>query len=394
MLLRAVAVGLFVVLTTVQVARTAAVAAFAEERPQAVAAIWPDHPDVLRSVAMAEVGNAAGRSRLPRSETLNRLEELAKAAPLSTEPLLVHAAIALRAGEYHQAERLLLQARQREPRSAAARFLLADLYFRTGRMLRGLAELPVLSLLVPGGMSQLAPALAAYAATPGAVPQLRRIVARYPGIGAALLNELASDPRNEQLILAIAESSPPHEGAPRWQEKLIRGLVEQGDYLRAHSVWSAVSGLRREETRGLFNPDFKQTSAPPPFNWSLSSGGGGVAEGGEGGLRVLYFGRDNLVLASQLLVLPSGRYRLEMTVGGRTGRESEIGWTVTCLPSGRQLLQLPVEAEGAAASMAGELEVPSSGCTAQRLQLVGVGKEFPQTADFRISSLRLIRVGG
>lgn len=393
-LLRVVVVVLFVLAATAQVTRTAGVAAFAEGLPHSAAAFWPSHPDVLRSEAMAEVGDAAGRGRLPSHETLDRFEEFARAAPLAPEPFLVHAAIAQREGDYGRAERLLLHARERHPRSAAARFLLADLYLRTGRTVLGLNELPVLSRLVPGGMGQLAPALAAYAGTPGAVLQLRRIVARYPEIEAALLHELSADPRNVELILKIVGSSVPADGASRWQERLVSGLVEQGDYARAHSVWARLSGLSPEGTRGLFNPGFEQRNAPPPFNWSLASGAGGVAEPHDGGLRVLYFGRENLVLANQLLLLSSGRYGFAMNVAVPAGEESEIAWTVTCLPSGQQVLQLPVRTSGGATSLSAEFEVPSERCGAQRLELKGVGEEFPQTADFRITGLSLAPVGG
>lgn len=389
MLLRVLIVGLFAAVLIVQAVRTAAARAYAEEQPRTAASFWPNHPEVLRSIAMAGVGDAAGRSQLPSPETLRQVERLAKAAPLAPEPLLVHGAMAQTAGDYQRAEKLLLQARQRDPRSAAARFLLADLYRLTGRTLPGLAELPVLGRLVPGGIRQLAPSFAAFATTPGAVPQLQRIIKVYPEVREALLNELAADPKNAELVLAIAGPAAQGEKGARWQQKLIEGLVKKGEYDRARSVWAGLSGLSRDQDRGLFNPAFGQSDAPPPFNWALASGAGGVAEPANPGLRVLYFGREDMVLASQLLLLPSGRHRLEMQVAGSSGEASRIAWTVKCLPSGRQLLQLPVRPQGAAASISGEFQVPSDGCRAQRLELRAVGSEFPQTADFRVTALDL-----
>lgn len=392
-LLRLLAAGLFAAFLIFQVVRTALVGAYAEEQPATAAMLWPNHPEVLRSVAMAGVGSAAGRSQPPSGETLRQIERLAKAAPLAPEPLLVHGAIAQSAGSYRRAEELLLEARQRDPRSAAARFLLADLYRRTGRTLAGLGELPVLGRLLPGGIRQLAPSFAAFATTPGAVPELQRIVGLYPEVREALLKELSADPQNAELVLAIAGPAAQADEGARWQQGLVEGLVKQQEYERAHSVWARLSGVAGDQGRGLFDPTFGQSKAPPPFNWALASSAGGVAEPAGGGLRILYFGRQDMVLASQLLLLPSGRHRLQMQVAGGSGEGSQIAWTVKCLPSGSDLLRLPVSPQGAAAPISGEFQVPPQNCSAQRLELRAVGSEFPQTADFRISGLDLKRGG-
>lgn len=387
--MRALAVGVFVLLTAAHVVRTAAVAAYAEEQPPVAAAVWPNHPDVLRSVAMGEVGEVAGRGQAPRPKTLQRLEHLVRVEPLALEPLLVHSALAQRQAEYPRAERLLMQARERNPRSVAARFLLADIYLRTGRALPGISEMFVLGRLIPGGVRQLAPALAAYASTPGAVPQLKRILVVYPELEPALLNQLAEDPTKVDLILELARPKTTDTSPAAWQEKLLSRLVERGDYDRAHSVWARLSGVPKGSSRGLFNPHFAQTNAPKPFNWTLASNAAGVAEPSDGGLRLLYFGRDDIILASQLMLLPSGRYRLEMRVAGQVGKEAEIGWTITCLPSREQVLELPLGRRATANAIAGEFAVPGQGCAAQRLELKGVGEEFPGSADFHISAIRL-----
>lgn len=392
-LLRVLAVGLFAVVLTTQVVRTAVVAVYAEEQPATAAMLWPDHPEVLRTVAMAGVGNAAGRGELLPPETLRQLKQLAEADPLAPEPLLVHGAIALRTGDYRRAEDLLLQARQRDPRAAAARFLLTDLYLRTGRTHAGLVELPALGRLVPNGIGQLTPFFAAFATTPGAVPELRRVVRLYPELREPLLQELAADPKNAGLVLAIAGPTFQADEGARWQQTLIDELVKEGEYNRAHAVWTRLSGVAGDQGRMLFNPGFGQSQAPPPFNWAFASSAGGVAEPADGALRVLYFGRHDLVLATQLLLLPSGHYRLEMQVAGASSEGSQIAWTVKCLPGELELLRLPVRPQGAAASISGEFEVPSQGCRAQRLELRGVGSEFPKTADFRISGLDLKRGG-
>ena len=265
MLLRAIPVTLFVLLAAATVVRTAAVGAFAEADTRKVAAVWPSHPDVLKSVAMRDVGEAAGAGATVPPQALRRLEQLASAEPLAAEPFLVHSAIAQRRGDIQRAERLLVQARELAPRSPAARFLLADLYFRTGRILPGLAEMSVLGRLIPGAMQQVAPSLAAYATSAGAAPHLRRILLVYPELEPPLLSELAEAPRNTELILAIARPATSGETPPAWQGKLLGKLVEQGEFARAHSVWARLSGVPRDSARGLFNPRFQPSMAPPPF---------------------------------------------------------------------------------------------------------------------------------
>lgn len=389
MLVRAIAAGLFVLLAGAQVVRTAAVAESATDRPSQVAAVWPNHPDVLRSIAMAEVGSAAGQGQAPSSLTLARLERLATAAPLTPNPYLVQAAIAQREGDYARAEELLVIARKRDPRSAAARYLLADIYLRTGRMVPGLAEMSVLGRLVPRGGRQLAPALAEFARSPGALPQLRRILNVYPELEPALLAELARDSRNAELILELTGGRW-GSGSAQWQARLLDRILRQGDFERAHAIWARLSGVGAEAGRGLFNPDFQELNAPPPFNWRLSSTSDGVAEPADGGLRILYFGRGDAVLAEQLLMIRPGRYRLEMHVAGASEGLSTLGWTLTCLPGETQVLELPLRPGGTA----GVFTLPAGQCTAQRLQLRGRGQEFARTVDARISRLRLSKVPG
>lgn len=393
MLLRIILVACFVLLSAAHAFRTAAVTAFTKDQPQTAAAVWPSHPEVLRSMAMALVGEAAGAGREPGRPTLQYLEQLAKAEPLAVEPLLVHSATAQRTSDFARAEGLLVQARSRNPRSAAARFLLADLYLRTGRILPGVAEMSSLGRMVPNGVEQVAPALASYAVTAGAAPPLKRILRVYPELEAPLLSQLAEDPRNTDLILAIARPRISAEGPSRWQEKLLRKLLEQGSYARAYAVWARLSGITQDHPPGLFNPRFEQSNALPPFNWTLESSRRGVVEPADGGLRVLYYGRDDVVLASQLMLLPAGRYRLQMTLAGPVGEGSDTGWMVTCLPANRRVLELRLRGSKGGA-VAGEFAIPPGGCAAQKLELKGVAKEFPEPTDFQIAGLQLTRLGG
>lgn len=343
---------------------------------------------------MAEVGEAAGRGQAPSPVTQKKLEQLAVGAPLYPEPFLVRGALAQRADDHRRAAILLLHARQREPRSAAARYLLGESYLRRGLVVPGLAEISVFSRLVPGAVTSLAPALAEFARSGGSVAQVKRILRAYPELEPAVLSHLAEDVRNTKLILSLARPGADANGPPQWQSKLIENLITGGDFGTANSLWATFSGVDGAR-RGLFNPTFRRSDIPPPFNWMLSSTGGGVAEPAVGGgLHVLYFGREDVVLAKQLLLLTTGRYRLSTNVTGEDGSGSAIAWTLTCLPGKQQVLDILLAERLGTDRVSGEFHIPAQDCGAQWLELKGKSREFPKPADFRISGLQLTRLGG
>ena len=335
---------------------------------------------------MAEIGALARQGGDPSRSILQQVEQIARAAPLAPEPYLVHGALAQAEGQPDRAERLFAEARLRDPRSEAARYFLADRYLRTGRDDQALAEVAAFSRLVPGASAQFAPALAGFARTPGAIPQLRTFFRSSPEFEPLVLGALAADPGNADLILALAG---PADGSadPGWQARLVAGLVEQRQYARAYSVWRKVSGVRGG-ANGLFNPRFQKLSAPAPFNWTFSTQGGVAEPNGDGQLQLIYYGREDAVLAQQLLLLRPGRYQLRMSLSGQAGDGSAISWSVTCLPQNRAIFALPLKQGERQA--AGVFSIPS-GCPAQRLELTGTAGEFPKSLDITISGLALTR---
>lgn len=187
-------------------------------------------PDALAAQIMGDVGRAAAQGEPPSNETLAKVERLAADNPLNAEPFLVHAAIALKNGDNVRAERLLVAARQRAPRSPAARYLLGDLYIRTARPLEAMTEMAVLNRLVPSAGVQLAPALAEYARSPGAVARVRSILASYPELEVPVLAALSSDPRNADLILSLASQRTGQGPPPDWQRLMLISIVNIGEY--------------------------------------------------------------------------------------------------------------------------------------------------------------------
>ena len=373
-----------------QVARTTAVA-----RPSLRATIgaklWPSHPSVVTDRTMAEVGAQAASGRPLEGPTLRQIDAIARKAPLAPEPFLIKGALAQTRGDDRLAERLFIAARSRDPRSPAARYFLAERYLRTGQVAPALAEVAALSRLLPDMQAQFAPALAAFARTPGGVGQLRRFFRTSPELEAPVLATLASDARNADLILALwgNRRPDPDAPAPEWQARLIDKQVAAGQFGRAFSTWARLAGVRSTPPL-LFNPGFRKMAAPPPFNWKYDVSGGVVEPGPGERIELIYYGRKDTVLAEQLLLLAPGRYELAMVVSGPLGEGGEIGWTVSCLPRTEPIFRLPVDRKG---RLAASFAVPA-GCPAQRLALAATAGEFPKSQEFAVGGLRLARAPG
>lgn len=377
-------------LLAVQVARLTAAEGWSESRPALADRLAPKSPDVLVALAMTGVGTAAAQGQLPDDQTMRRLAELKRVAPLDPRPLLVEAAMAQKEGNLRRAEQLLVEARRLDPRSTAARYLLADVWLREGRIADGLNELAILSRLFRGSTVQLVPALAAYARTPGAAEELGQVLKTHPQLRLPLLGALAADPDNANLILQLDEGSvrKPGEPPPAWQATLFEGMIGKGSFDQAYGLWRRVSGIPEGVRPLLFNGEFRDLPAPAPFNWRFASGSAGFAEPGNGSMRVLHYGREAITLASQLLLLPPGSYRFTIAVAG-TAAPGALVWTASCVPGRQVLMEMAV---GQSGGQTARLDVPAN-CPAQRLELLGREQDMPQQSDARLGPASIERAG-
>lgn len=376
---RLAAVAILGVLLAFQVVRGAAVSK-RDSYPALAATLWPSHPLLLTERALLGIASAAARGKPVPEATRSVVRRVAAKAPLSPDPFLIEGAIAETERRPAASERLLLAARSRDPRSRGTLFLLADRYFRSGRITSALIEMQALVAVQSRGLELFIPALVGYARTPGAVPELRAFFRQYPHLEPSVLSLLAPDPANADLVLALATISRPD---PDWRGTLVSALATAGQYQKAHATWAKLSGVR--PAPGLFNPGFTEHGAPPPFNWAFPQTAEGVAESnGEGGLDVMYYGRARAVLASQLLLLPAGRYSLAMRVADSGGEAGAIHWTLRCANPDKMVGDIPLRA----GSVGAVFTVPAD-CPAQWLELVGVAGDFPRTTEMTISNLRL-----
>lgn len=368
---------------------------FNKDRFLAAAPLAADDPQARLSTALARL--MAGRGRVT-PELMAEVRDAAKAAPLADEPFLIAGIEAIARGDSARGERLLEEARERSPRSRMTRLILLDRYLRAGRIDEAGTEIAVLVELVPAAEKLLVAELARLSLDPGTRATLRPILASRPALLQQVLDQLAANPANADVTLDLWRSAgrPALPQNARWQEALVQGLVSRGQVGRARSIWAQFAP-GAQEGGFIYDPTFRNLTAPPPFGWKLSEGGGGVAEPSQNGaLQIDYYGREDADLATQLLTLPPGRYRLSvMAEGEPAGEGSRLLWGVGCTGAKTQLAALRLdELAYEPRRLTADFQVPTAGCAGQILALKGVASEFPKGRTATLRELRIDRVQG
>ncbi|HEY7005379.1 MAG TPA: hypothetical protein VH392_02755 [Sphingomicrobium sp.] len=371
----------------IQVVRNASVTALATLRPDSASKLWAGHPDVEISQALADIGRSARERKPIPVQAFALIDDAAAKAPLSPDPFLVHGVQAQVAGDAEAAKGAFLAAQWRDPRSLPAAYFLADYYLRSGHTLEGLQQTVVLARLSPRGPGAAAPFIASYARDRSNWPLMRQLFRSQDWLEEGVLITLAQQPGNADAILALADAEhrKPDSG---WLAPLLQSLVTSGDYARARAIWSSIGG--GQGGNGLFDADFSKPEPPPPFNWTLASSTVGLAERQPGKrLHVIFYGNEDGLLAGQLLLLRSGRYRLQMQLAGSTVHPESLRWSIRCDKSQEPLASAEIDA---AASQGLTFQIPEN-CPAQRLELSGRSGDVAQQSEATVTNLSLSPAG-
>jgi len=380
----AIAILLMAVLLGLLVLRVALLETYLARDPARAAEIWPSHPAAIMASGLARMGkDAAGGHSVSRS-LVGQIIDASTKAPLAAEPFLVRGVDATLQGKRDLAQLSFAAARDRDPRSIPARYFLADHFLKSGRARQGLVEVSALTRLVPGSMASVGPYLAAFARDPRGRDEVRQLLRRNPELEPVVLQELASDPGNARLIVSLW-SGRTGEAIQPWQQKLLESMIAAGQFQDANDVWTRFSGkAAASENR----QDGFKGAGRGPFSWTLASGPSGVVESGaDGSAHVIYYGRDDQVLATRLFVLGPADHQIAMRITGVSGDAGSMSWTVRCLPSGAELGRLPLG--GAEQDIQLLFKVPDHQCEAQRVELVGNAPELPERAALAITAFRI-----
>jgi len=388
MAVRTVVAAVAALLVAIQIVRNAAVHALADTRPAAAASAWSGHPASEINLAMTDIARASrARKPVPQSAFAEIADAAAK-EPLAPEPFLVRGVQAELAGDAVAAQRAFEAAQWRDPRSLPAAYFLADRYFRSSDVTRGLREVAALARLSPDGGDAAVPYVAQYAANPANWPALRDLFGKNPSLAQRVLVALASNIQTVPATLAL--SNPREAGNRQWLVVLVQTLINAGDYPKAHAVWERLARAPAARGELVHDADFRDASAPPPFNWQLTSSTVGLAERQKGRLHVLFYGNEDGTLASQLLLLSPGAYRMSMRLVGDPARAHALTWSVWCDKAAQPLASVTLDT---AAARGWQFAVPA-GCSAQWLKLSGVSADVAQQVDLSISDLRLAKGPG
>jgi hypothetical protein len=348
--------------------------------------------DMIFRMAGQELVN--GRGQL-RPETYDRIGVAVRSDPLASEPFTFFAVRAIAQGDLPAGERLLAEARRRNPRDRMARLLLVSVYLQSARIADGVREIGSLLRIMPSAHELLVPELAKLALNPRTRPSIVAAVGANP-LMAAILDHLAQKDADTDLILSLASKQPAAPGTFRpWQTKVLQRLTDAGEVRRAYQLWLRYLGRAEVPGGTVYDPRFQGLPGSPPFGWALHSSPIGSSEFVAGpALEVSYFGRAEGIMASQLLLLSPGSYNFEIQAeGDANGQGSRLVWRIMCRQSQSAIFTLPLqEVTYTPKRLSGQFRVPA-GCDAQWLQLVGVPAEFPTLQAARFTELN-IQEGG
>lgn len=374
-------------LVAAQVVRNAAVTAWADFEPDRAAKLWRGHPAVELSLGMTEIARAARQQKTAAPGVFAMIADAAAKAPLAPEPFLVRGVQAQLSGDSATAERDFLAAQWRDPRSLPAAYFLADYYFRRGAALKGLNQIAVLARLTPAGLQSIGPYTAAYAKNRANWPLLRTIFRDHPELEEVTLEALARDASNVDAALALADSAHRQLDSP-WVRTLLGTLVDNGQYGRARALWASISRVPLRQDLLVYDTEFAHPGPPPPFNWTLTSSTVGLAERERGGrVHALFYGQEDGVLASELVLLPPGSYRVTMQLLGDAAHAQSLSWSIRCDKTSAPLVTVTLDV---AAARGWSFQVPAN-CPAQWLELSGASSDMPQQSDVTIRALRISR---
>lgn len=345
--------------------------------PEHAVRLAPGSADVLAHAAEVEamagdMEDAAYLARLALSK-----------APFDVEALRVLALAESDAGRDDQADQLMTLAGNWSLRDNVAHGWLVESRLRQGNyasafahadtLIRRRADLRPQVFDLFSTAAEMDPAAGAY---------LLGELAESPPWRAEYLRSLYKRPNGIQLLASLAvgleKTSAPFSDSEL--EALYTALYEGRQIPGLKTVRQALG--RPSADALLVNGAFADEPAVRPFGWDLGVGPGiAVAMLNDDrkpeltALRVIHDGRNPQPLATQILTLAPGTYRLtgQQRLENGSGR-TQFSWEVQCVGAteilGEKRFDLDMAAQAEWSSFDVRFTVPGSGCEAQTLRLV------------------------
>ena len=344
----------------------------------------------------------------PRVPVPKRLTTMAGAAasgsPLAYEPFFVFGRKAADDGDLKRGIILMEEARRRRPNLLITRLLLMSYYGAAKRYPDALREMDytlrssedvrrvvlpelVKTMRVPEGRRAVAEVLA------------NRPVWREEFIKTAQSQAGTIRPEQARDLLDRVRALRPRGDWSLERALYIQSLASAGRVGEARSAWlNTMPHADRLRYRFISDGDFTGRLGPQSFGWTLRESDAGraeiIASGGQASyLGVTYFGGKNVELAEQMLALAPGAYQLSfLAKSGEGAKSGNLYWAVSCTPGGAELARIQVvDLQPVYRRYQGEVRVPGSGCSGQRLHLVVEAGDMATGFNVEIATMQMVR---
>jgi hypothetical protein len=344
----------------------------------------------------------------PRVPVPQQITTMARASvsenPLAYEPFFVFGKKAGDDGDLKRAIALMEESRRRRPNLLITRLLLMSYYGAAKRYPDALREMDytlrssedvrrvvlpelVKTMRVPEGRRAVAEVLAG------------RPVWREEFIKTAQSQAATLRPEQARDLLDRVRALRPRADWSLEHALYIQSLASAGRVGEARSAWlDTIPQAERLRSRFISDGDFTGRLGRQSFGWTLQESDAGRAEiiasaGRDSYLEVTYFGGKNIQLAEQMLALAPGAYQLSFLAKSGDGIKSgNLSWAISCSPEGPELVRIRVaDPQPSYRRYQGEVRVPASGCSGQRLRLLIEAGDMATGFNAQIAKMQMVR---
>jgi hypothetical protein len=373
-----------------------------------LAARAPSEHAVRLSPGSAEVlaRAAEGEMRAGDMEDAGYLARLSLSkAPFDVEALRVLAMSEAEAGRTDQADELMTLAGNWSLRDSAAHSWLIESRLRRGNYASAFAHADTLVRRRADLRPQVFNLFSTAAETdPRAGPYLASELADSPPWRAEYLQSLYRRPNGLQLLAGLALGLEQTEGPFTTAElqSLYQALYQGRRIAGLKTIRETLD--RPSADSILVNGEFADQETLLPFGWQLGVGPGisvGLLNDDRKpeltALRVIHDARNAQDLASQLVLMAPGSYRLSGRQRLENGRgRTGFAWQIQCLESseiiGEVRFDLDMDTQSDWSSFQTRVVVPEQGCTAQIVKLVPINTGRRTDIVIWFSQLALERI--
>ncbi|SFG20653.1 hypothetical protein SAMN05518801_11067 [Novosphingobium sp. CF614] len=378
--------------------RAAAQASFQNDAPQLAVQFWPANGQSLAVLASRRVASASGE--IDDATRVLYRSALAR-APMLSDPLALAGLDVAAAGDLDRAERLMIAARDRNPRSSLVRFWLFDHFVRSGQYTLALDEVGPAIRLEPEAITAVMTVLGAIANDADGQAALAKKLATGPFWSTAFFQTAVNNasPNTLLALLSVRPDNLDRTAAMDEQRAVFYALIKAGQGARAFQAWrQLLPESYRTRAQGVYDGNFGGWPGAQPFNWTLQQGNIGTARTVEASdlpqttaLDVRYFGSTGGVLAEQYVYASPGAYQFQLAARrrsqGATG--GRLSMELRCV-SGNVIATLPLDPLDTQLRRLSTPVQVTPGCEMLRVRLMATPGEMFSEIEAQITGVALV----